>query len=124
VTLTSYGADHAQGHIRSYSQICSRLNNYQKKGVAPVSLASITEAHSGMDASEKTGATPFFLVIIRPRANPCVQANAALHMICTVCNWFKNSLRNEKDSERATYKRQSLHTCVSRGHYLVSGIVS
>ena len=37
---------------------------------------------------------------------------------------LKIVLGMKRISERVTYKRQSLHTCVSRGHYLVSGIVS
>ena len=75
-----YGTDHTQRRIRSRSRICSRLNNYRLKAWHLFrSRVSLNHTQEWM-LTRKTGATSFFLVIIKLRA----QVNATLCVICTV----------------------------------------
>jgi len=68
----NYGTDHTQCRIHSHSRICLRLNNYREKKAWHLfrSRVSLKRTQRWMLA-RKTGATPFFLVIIKPQANPC-----------------------------------------------------
>jgi len=51
--------------------------------------------------ASETGATPFFLVIIKPRANLQVQANATLRVICTVLYYLNFSLMHSRHFKKS-----------------------
>jgi len=90
----TYGTDHTQRHIHSHSRICSRLNNYRKKGRGTCFTREYHWSELRDGCSWEKQVPHFFLVIIKPRANPRVQVNATLRVICTVPTYLPSVKKN------------------------------
>ena len=82
--LYMYRTDHAQRPIRLRSWVCLRLNNCWGRGHSTCFARECTSPSVLRDIHEWNRCHALFWAIIKPRANPQVQASATLCKIGTV----------------------------------------